>query len=272
MFPFAKDAKEIMREFSVKFFHECPPELMPKWHNDGSYYTFPNGSELIIHGANNYNEDKLRGKSAEIVIIDEAGDIDRLEYLINDVMLPQLLTTNGKMFIASTPPPIPGHYYKTVYDRAKINRCLSEYTIDDNTSLSPQRKKSFIEESGGIDSPTVLREYYVQFNVDEDRILIPNFDISKHVIDRSIGRDPDRYKYMPKYFGLDLGGVNDNTAGVFGYVDRDARVFHIEGELTSRGVNETTDAIYQQIQDKILELDYTKIERSVVDNNNSPRS
>ena len=39
----------------------------------------------------------------------EAGFIDRLDYLLKSVRLPQTLTTNGRTIVISTPPDSPAH-------------------------------------------------------------------------------------------------------------------------------------------------------------------
>ena len=191
--PFQKEARTIIRIFMKKLLEDCPDDTKPKLHVQDSYWSFGNGSELHIHGVNNGHEDNLRGHEAFLAIVDEAGSVDELKYLTNDILMPQLLTTGGKFIGASTPPPIPGHYFKALYDKAKLKGNLSEYNIYDNTSLSTALIRTYMDECGGEDSATWQREYLIQFEIDKDRMIIPEWKIEQ----MSIDFDPPLYH---KYF------------------------------------------------------------------------
>ena len=72
-------------------FHDAPPELNLDllWNASEGELRFPNGSILTIAGTDGNNADNLRGAYAHLVIADEAGFMDDLDYVIKSVLLPQ---------------------------------------------------------------------------------------------------------------------------------------------------------------------------------------
>jgi hypothetical protein len=271
--PFQKEARTIIRIFMKKLLEDCPDDVRPKLHTQDSYWSFANGSELHIHGVNNGHEDNLRGHEAFLAIVDEAGSVDELKYLTNDILMPQLLTTGGKFIAASTPPPIPGHYFKTLYDKAKEKRNLSEYNIYENTSLTTATIQTYMEECGGETSDTWQREYLIQFEIDMERMIIPEWNLD-YVREFD---PPSHHKYYDKYIGMDLGVVVDFTAILFGFYHFEEAVLYIEDEITSRGPNQTTSLLYELAYAKEVMLGYSPevangpkstVRTRICDNNN----
>ena len=192
--PLQKEARAIIRVTFKKILSDCPEHLKPTFNSQDSYWKFPNGSELHIRGVNNGQEDDLRGNESSLAIVDEAGQVDNLKYLVMDILLPQLLTTGGKLCIASTPPPIPGHYYRTMYDKCKMEGNLSEYNVHENTRLSQKLIDQYCKESGGEDSSTWKREYLIQFEVDESLVIVPEW--KKDFVEER--ERPDFFKWYKK--------------------------------------------------------------------------
>jgi hypothetical protein len=95
----------------------------------------------------------LRGTESHLNIVTEGGSIQRLKYLLKDILIPQTLTTGGKTFVDSTPPPDPNHYFNILVDEAVKSGNYVERTIDDNTSLTDLTRETFIEEAGGRGRP-----------------------------------------------------------------------------------------------------------------------
>lgn len=68
--------------------------------------TFPNGSVLYVGGAETFDEaDNWRGGEPDVVVIDEVQDFphDVLEYLIDEVLEPSLMTRDGILALTGTP-------------------------------------------------------------------------------------------------------------------------------------------------------------------------
>lgn len=263
--PTQKEARSVIRHFFRQLFVDCPEDIKPQYMSHGSYWAFPNGSEIHIRGVNSGHGEALRGHTSHLAFVDEAGQVDELTELVKDILRPTMLTTGGKLVIASTPPPTPGHYYKNMYDECKLHGNLSEYTIYDNTTIPKSVIEQYMEEAGGADSHTWKREYLIQFEVDEDRVIIPEFDYGKHVEEYERGT---HFQYFHKYLGMDLGVINDYTAVVYGYYDFPNGILVIEDEYTSMGSNQTTSTLYSAMFAKEKELGYENMRSRIVDNNN----
>jgi hypothetical protein len=90
---------------------------------------FHNGSEIHIAGCDNGNAENLRGHESDLNLIDEAGFIDDLEYVLKDILMPQTLTTGGRTIISSTPPRTPAHYFQRLCMEAVQSDYYSKFTI-----------------------------------------------------------------------------------------------------------------------------------------------
>ena len=249
--PTQRQLKEIIKPILDKQILDCPTNIRPVYKSQESLYYFPStNSNLHIAGCEGGHMENLRGHESHLNIIDEAGSIDDLEYLIKDILLPQTLTTKGKMYIASTPPPTPAHYFHTLALEAKVNNYYSIYTIDDNTSIDDYTKQEYTKESGGIESSTWKREYLCQFVVDEKLVIIPEWE---NDFVRKVDRN-EYYKFYDCYSSIDIGG-RDKTAIIFGFYDYKQAKFILEHELIFSGQETTTKLISEQIK-SIEDLHY----------------
>jgi len=242
----------------------CPESIKPKWNSIDGSFKFSNGSELHIAGVNNCHEDDLRGANSHLNIVDEAGMIDNLKYLIQSILIPQTLTTNAITLIASTPSVTQDHDYKLYYDEAQASENLSEFDVYDNKSLTPEIINKIMEDNGGANSTTWQREYLCSWVVDEE------LDIIKEWKDEYIGeveRD-EFYDFYHKYTCMDLG-VKDLTALLYGYYDfKNARlVIQAEGIINGRDMTTAIVADMVQVQEKEL-WSKQKPYKRIADSNN----
>src|SRR6185295_16717417 len=95
--PTNKSLKKFILPVMKRIFDDCPEDKKPVFIASEGVFRFANGSEIHLAGVNNDNSDSLRGTHADLFIIDEAGFIDDLNYLIDDVALPQFLDPDGKI-------------------------------------------------------------------------------------------------------------------------------------------------------------------------------
>jgi hypothetical protein len=242
--PTQKQLKEIITPIFEKIALDAPKQVKPTWKQMESHFYFPSSNSFIhVAGCDNGRLENLRGHESHLNIIDEAGTIDELEYLIKDILLPQTLTTGGKTYIASTPPPTPAHYFHQLAIEAQNKGYYSKYTINDNTSLDPVLKAEYARESGGEESTTWKREYLCQFVVDENRVIIPEW---KRDFIQARERD-EFYKFYQCYASMDIGG-RDKTAILFGYYDYRKASLIVEHELIFEGRDTTTKLIAEEIR------------------------
>lgn len=242
--------KEIARSIPVK--------LRPKWNTTEGAYIFANGSMIHVAGVNNGRADDLRGTAADLAIIDEAAFIDELTYLIESVLVPQLISTGGKLIMASSSPLSPAHDFATYIQESQVEGQYSSYTIHDS-GYSKELIEEFCKEAGGANSTCWKREYLNHLIVDDQMSIVPEWNDS-YVEEVT----PDEYRqYYHQYESMDLG-VRDKTVWLTGYYDFRKAQLVIEDEFDISGIDTTTRAIADLIKIKRKIAPY----RAISDNNN----
>lgn len=266
--PTDKEMKKILRSIFPIILAECPEDLKPKRVN--GTWEFPNGSIIYTAGANNGNADNLRGNAAHLNIVDEAGQIDELWYLVRSILIPQQLTTRGTMLILSTPPSVVDHDYAELYHEAKEDDALIEFTVYDNEKVmnDPELLAQYIKESGGKENTAWLREYECKFVTDTNKIIVPEWARWKD-INIIVPKKTDKYQFWHKYVGMDMG-FNHNTALIFGHYDFIRAKFVIEREKVMQGEEVTSHNIYTATRDIEQELWGTPTMLHRIADNNNP--
>jgi len=262
--PTSKQLKEIIQPIMIKILSDCPEELKPDFKSQDNKYVFQNGSEIHIAGCDNGNAENLRGHESDLNLIDEAGFIDDLEYVLKDILMPQTLTTGGRTIVSSTPPRTPAHYYNRLCTEAQLGRFYSLFTIYDNTSIDQETIEEYCQEAGGVNSTTWKREYLCEFVVDEMSVVVPEWN------DSYVGEiELDAWRmYYQNYISMDIGGRH-KTAILYGYYDFKRSVLQVVDESILTGQDTTTDLIAKTIQAKEIELFQDMTEpRRIADNNN----
>lgn len=211
----AKQVRKILRPHMRALLEDCPEELRPKLHAQDGEYRFPNGSVITIAGCDRDNVETLRGQHAHLAIVDEGGQFDDLEYVVDGVLLPQTLNTNGRIFIISTPAPTAGHAFKQFCDKAESEGALIERTIYDNPRISDQVIDELKRSVGGEHSTTWLREFMVQHVTDEASAVLPEANRERLKATTLILEHPADLSYRPSHFDtmiwLDPGWNPDFT-------------------------------------------------------------
>lgn len=259
LIPFAAPTGKMLRAINIPIFrkicHDAPPDVKPEWKQADSKFTFPNGSEITLAGVNNGHADDLRGREATEAYVDEAGFVDDLEYLIEDVLMPQLLTTGGKLIMSSSPSRTPAHDFARYCHEAQMEGNYAEYDIYQSGYPADLIEKFRAEANGPTwnpgdpDSSTWLREYMCRFVVDENYAIIPEW---KPEYETPIATD----KYFPfyqLYEGMDMGAV-DKTVVIFGYYDFLNAALVILDEIVMHGPAMTTEKLAAAIKAREKEL------------------
>jgi len=155
-----KDARNIIRPLIREIIETCPIELKPEYKTQEGAWVFPNGSRIELIGLDGGRAESNRGGSSNLAIIDEAGLVGDLPYIVTSIILPTTATTKGKIILASTPPKSPIHPFITKYlNKARIEGNLVTKTIYDNPNIDKEEFDKLVEESGGLDSVDFRREY-----------------------------------------------------------------------------------------------------------------
>jgi hypothetical protein len=243
---------------------DCPEEVRPTWKASKSKFVFPNGSEIALIGLDR-KPNGLRGQhGVDLIILEEAGFISKLEALYRSVIVPT--TTHRpecKIVLISTPPESLDHYFWTFVDRAEASGSLSTFTIDANPMLKREDIARIEVEMGGRESTQFRREYLCERVSEESRMVLPEFKAERHV------REGQRDEYFPFYLksaSLD-SGVRDLTVQLFAYYDWKRAKVVVEDEMVMGGRDVLTSRIFSRTREIESALDYKKVRRHA-DNDN----
>lgn len=178
------------------------------------------------------------------MVVDEAGSIDGLDYVVNDVLLPQTIDNGGRMILISTPPITPGHPFNTLAANAMAAGAFIRQTIDDNTHLPESTRLKYADGVGGYESSTWKREFLVEDVIDEKRAVIPEFTAEKRQI---CVREFEIPEYRTLFEAMDVGWGHF-TAVLFAFYDFERAKICIEDEVVIR--RETTATLAQAVKAK----------------------
>lgn len=223
-----------------------PEEIKPIWIKSEGRLLFPShpNSSCVISGLDEGRADRLRGPSMDLGIIDEAQGVEDLHYVVKSVLMPQTITTRGRILIGGTVPKSSYHPFVDYIHEADKEKALIKRTIyqDSRPEIIAQIPE-LIKESGGPESSTWLREYMVEIVSDEESAILPEFN-RPEVRARCI-QEFERPTHFIPYTVVDLGLI-DYTAAVFGYVDfiRAKKVILDEFIVNRRDSKYITDAIF----------------------------
>lgn len=241
----------------------CPEDARPVWKASKSKFVFPNGSEIALIGLDR-KPNGLRGQhGVDLIILEEAGFISKLEGLYRSVIVPTTThRPNCKIVLISTPPESLDHYFWSFVDRAELSGSLSTFTIDDNPMLTQADIRRIEVEMGGRDTTQFRREYLCQRVAESSRQIVPEFD-DKFITD---SERPKYFDFLLKSHALD-SGVRDLTVGLWAYYDWPSAKLMIEDELVLGGKDVLTKHIFTRSLDIESALTYSKVTRHA-DNNN----
>lgn len=269
--PTQKMVKKMIYPALKVLFHDAPPEfnLESLWKETDGELKFPNGSILTIAGTDGNNADNLRGAYAHLVIADEAGFMDDLDYVIKSVLLPQTDTTGGKLILLSTPNYYNvAHEFHTQYVKPfEVTGKLIKFTLFDSPMVDDNERQKIINRySKKLDDPKFKCEYMVEIPTSTEDTVIPEFYENRKESLFTEHEEPEMCDY---YVGGDIG-TNDPTGFVFGYYNFIESTIYITDEWISEGAGKELST--SMIAEGIRLKEETNFKRPptkrVIDNNN----
>lgn len=211
--PYACSTITSLKEFIVpimaKIIETAPDDIRPEI--VGDVVRFKNGSRIVMQGCEDrLKADRLRGPAADMAIVDEAGFIPVLLYVVKSVLLYQLLTTRGLMLVGSSQPESPAHPFITLAQEAEKRGAHMAASIMDAPHLTDEDRAIACEESGGPESLSWKREGLNLRVVDVSRALVPEFSEHADVLVEAYEprRDESGNVYVDRYIVGDLGWVD----------------------------------------------------------------
>lgn len=291
--PTAKDLKSIVMDNYRKVMEDCPASMAKQivWKVQENKIVFHNGSEIHLAGVEKGNYEKLRGATADLCIIDEAGFCDKLDYIVKSVMFPMIARGKGdvrakRLIMASTPSRSNDHDFIQYMRDYAFKEKLVRYTINENPLIPEQARNSgygedvekYIDEviaaayTEGRNSTAYKREYLTDIISEEDDAVVPEMG-DKELLSKIVKpwKDPE---YYDLYVAMDIGFV-DLTFVIFAYYDFQAAKLIIKDELVLSGAKQMlTDNLAMEIKTKESQFTYSmtgmtrKPYLRVADNNN----
>jgi hypothetical protein len=243
-----KQVRAIVRPHMAELLSDCPIHLRPEFNTMDGEFRYPNGSTITVAGCETDSDaNKLLGQHADLCIVDEAGSIKGLNYVVRTVLLPQTLNTNGRIIICSTPAKTADHPFKSYCDQAETNDVLIQRTIYDNPRATDEVIAEYMAASGGEDSTDWQREYLVRHVTDAD-LAILKFATQKRLNAITLTIDPKNpLAYRPQWFNpytsYDMGWSPDGTGILWGYWDYARTTLVIENEWLMRRMDTNTLAL-----------------------------
>jgi hypothetical protein len=168
-----------LKEFLAKY---CPEAKVT-----ADEVTFPNGSKLLIAGANNMAKiESFRGIKLLFCIIDEAASFRQhiLRYLIDEIIIQRLSDLQGKLMLIGTPA---AHCMGLFYDITELNSEEGwdnhRWTAFDNPYMAEQWEKDsklFLQRKKATEAnPKYRREFKGQWCTDEELLMIKPFTVDQ---------------------------------------------------------------------------------------------
>lgn len=241
------DARGIIRPLIREIITSCPKEYRPIFKTQERAWVFPNGSRIELSGLDGGRAESIRGGSSHLAIIDEAGLVSDLKYIVNSIILPTTTTTKGKIILASTPPKTSAHDFITNYaNRARIQGNLVTKTIYDNPNIDASELEKIKEEYGGEKSIEFRREFLCEILLDDNYAVVPEFSPEQKI---KLVLDWPRAPFYDAYVAMDLG-LKDLTVALFAWYDFRAAKIIIEDEFVINGQKFNTQALAEGIKRK----------------------
>lgn len=228
---------------------DCPDDIKPEWKAQDKVYAFPNGSEIQVAGTDSGNAENLRGGYANLLICDEAGFMDDLDYVVNNILLPTTDTTDGRLVLTSTPNyKDPNHeFHESFVFPLEAEGRLVKYTLYDSPMVDDIKRSKIISRyAGGTNNPKFRCEYLCEIPRSTELTVVPEFQTMRESI------IIDEYEYPPFYDGyvsMDVG-FRDLTVALFAYYDFRSATLFVLDEYVINGPQMTTDVLAKTIKHK----------------------
>lgn len=244
-------AKTIFEPIFREIFEDCPEELRPQYIASSYVYIFSNGSQIQLAGSDGGHAERLRGQKSDLILVDEAGFCDNLDYNVNSILFPTTTHTGGKIVLASTPSPEPDHDFGGFIEQAEAKKLLTKKTIYDNPLLKQEQIDNIISKfKGGVANSQFRREYMCEQIKDENLAVLPEVD--DELLSKIVKEHPAPPFYN-RYVAMDIG-FKDLTVVLFGYYDFRENKIIIQDEIVKNGKDIHLPDFTKLLQEKEAEL------------------
>lgn len=233
--PTAVQCLKIVKPNLMRVLRDCPEELKP--HKSGLVWTFRNPalkeggavpeSEFQLIGVNE-DPDAVRGEASDMAVLDEAGMMKRLRYIIEDILSYQFIGRKDPLLaMISTPPASMDHPFISKYIPEAIE--CKRYFV-----MPASKNKDFTFEDEAVvlrncktkESVSWKREAECMHITDQESMIVPEFIAAKEKCVLEWNHPP----YIIPQICFDAG-AKDYCHILFGYVDFNEQKLIIQDEI-----------------------------------------
>jgi len=251
-----EDQAQLIISMALNYLQDHYPKMIAKGQNKPTQktITLTNKSKMISRPVGNTG-DGARGFEGGILIVDEASRMPRSFWIAGK---PVLLTTNGRIWMASTPFGKQGYFWerfdeaynkKSPSARFKVFYISTEEVMknrpisDSWTEEQREGALRILDEDRKEMSEIEYGQEYLGLFLDELRQFFPDELIDKCCI---LQRNPNMTG--DKFLGVDIARMGDDES-TFEVINKlDGKYYHVESQITKKTY--TT-----QTEQKIIELD-----------------
>lgn len=249
--------REIVGQTAEVVLETCPESLKPVFKQKENKFVFKNNSEIRVKGLDKSGGSAIRGVKADLVIFDEACFMVDLQNILDSVVMPMVIATNGRILFGSTPPDTPGHDSIGIIARCEQDGALliKDIYCAKDVLYTDKQIKEFEKQAGGVNSSIFRREYLAQIVVEDSLAICPSFDATRDVREMVFPTSKEvAVKYFPDtYVSMDLG-FRDLTVALFGYWDYPTAQLVIQDELVWKDKRANTANVAADIKAKEYDL------------------
>lgn len=209
--------------------------------------TFPNGSVIRLHGANNEREiEKLRGHAIYLCIIDECQSFrSYFQKLIDEIISKALFDFGGTLALTGTPGPVPSGYFHDVCHSSEYAHF--KWTFFDNPWIerkSGQTPQALLErelkrKGVTLDDPTIQRECFGEWSIDLNALVFKYDPLRNHYDEH-----PNSLNLTDFVIGVDLGFDDADAISVIGWSQGTPGAYLVEERIDRKqGITELARVI-----------------------------
>jgi len=233
----AGSAKKIIWDIIIEVSTQFDLKIEPNITN--MLFSFPNGSKIIIAGADNEREmRKHLGVHNELVIIDECGEFgSHLETFIKKTIMPTLIDTGGTICLLGTPGDLCGGFWFKVTKELIKGWKVWKGNMLDNPKMpiwkdKPNWKKLAkaelervkLEEGYDDESPQYIRQYLGRWHEGSSSLVYSNFSYENNTYE-VLPKDIQHWNHL---IGIDYGIEDASSIVVAAYSEHTNNLYIIE--------------------------------------------
>lgn len=246
--PSSKQASNIITPLLREIIQEAPKGLIRQL-KSSLRWECSNGSQLILGGFDTASE-SFRGLKANLVIVEEGGSTnpDNFLYITRNVLMPVLLSTNGRMIHIYTPAPTDQHpLHLIVEPKAIANNAFFTYDIHQCPLYNKRQISEMAEAVGGEHTHAWQTEFLCKISRESGKLAVPEFNIDSHT------QQLEAPQYTNYWIAGDVGGIKDRSVFLLCCFDP-----YKNSTLILQEAHLPPNSTHKQIYDKIMLLSASK--------------